>query len=967
MKLQILKQRDFVFVLVTVLMVTFGTQSISYAQEGNPTITASVEAPLTETTLSGSVVTLTLSGATFESSTFRVRDGVTVSGIDGVTIGTFDIDRISDTQVTVELTFNGNIDTDTPLVFTVGAGGIADYDGDALTAQLPVTAVAESLVATTETPLTEATLSGSVVTLTLSGRSFISSSYNIERALTIVGIEGVTVSSSWDVDRVNDMQVTVELTFAGNIDADATLTLTVGSDAIVGYNEAFTVQLPVTAVEELLVATAKENPNLNVVKLTLSGRQFAQRWSIKDTLTISSSDGGAVEILQAVLLSDTEMTVNLGFNGSFNNDVVTTFTLGADAISRYTGPALTTEVLVTPIAVSLTTSTETVLLEESIREGEVVLIESPLTEEFLFAIRLMLSGRQFADQWTIENVLTFSSPDGRIVGVSEGDTEVEINGEVINIDEISDLENLNDIGFVLIDDVERVSASEVLIYMTFFGDLSTDAILTLTVGTDAILGYNEDFTLEVPVTAIEETLTATTEFPLTEENIDGSTVRLSSERQFWLSLDLDDVEEGLLTISGIEGVTIEDISFPLPGWLASIRGPTIILGFDGDFDTDATLTISVKAGVVLGYPKGLTVELPVSATQQSDATVSVFPSPITLPGIGEKLTLNLDITNGKNVAGYQATVSFDHSSLRYVRSANGGYLSANGFLIEPIHYDIIRIEDTYAADPNSLTIAGTTLAGASNGAGTLATLTFEVLDYKPSTVTLSEVYLADAVGKQWEVTTKNGEVIEPPRNIFGDLNIDGVVNIQDLIIIKDRFGQTGRNIADVNGDLLVDIVDLVLVAAAFEGGAAAPAFFPDSLDTLTAAEVKQWISHAQHLVRTDPKVQRGILFLEQLLIVLNPKETALLVNFPNPFNPETWIPYQIAKPADVTITIYAVDGQMIRQLTLGHQPAGMYQSRSRAAYWDGKNALGEKVTSGVYFYTLTTGSFIATRKMLIRK
>ena len=93
----------------------------------------------------------------------------------------------------------------------------------------------------------------------------------------------------------------------------------------------------------------------------------------------------------------------------------------------------------------------------------------------------------------------------------------------------------------------------------------------------------------------------------------------------------------------------------------------------------------------------------------------------------------------------------------------------------------------------------------------------------------------------------------------------------------------------------------------------------------------------------------------------------LLPNYPNPFNPETWIPYQLAKPADVNIAIYAVDGQLVRTLKLGHQPIGIYESRSRAAYWDGKNELGEPVASGVYFYTLTAGDFSATRKMLIMK
>ena len=98
-----------------------------------------------------------------------------------------------------------------------------------------------------------------------------------------------------------------------------------------------------------------------------------------------------------------------------------------------------------------------------------------------------------------------------------------------------------------------------------------------------------------------------------------------------------------------------------------------------------------------------------------------------------------------------------------------------------------------------------------------------------------------------------------------------------------------------------------------------------------------------------------------------PENTQLHPNFPNPFNPETWIPYQLSEPAEVTLHIYAVDGRLIRTLTLGHQLAGMYHSKNRAAYWDGRNEVDESVASGLYFYTLTADDFTATRKMLILK
>ena len=201
-----------------------------------------------------------------------------------------------------------------------------------------------------------------------------------------------------------------------------------------------------------------------------------------------------------------------------------------------------------------------------------------------------------------------------------------------------------------------------------------------------------------------------------------------------------------------------------------------------------------------------------------------------------------------------------------------------------------------------------------------------------------------------------------------DANGDGTVNIQDLVLVVANLHKQGENAADVNGDGVVNIQDLVLVAGALgQGGAAAPSSHTDALAGISTADVRGWLSETQQMNWTDPRTRKGVLFLEQLLAALLPQETTLLANYPNPFNPETWIPYQLAKPADVNISIYATDGALVRTLALGHQAIGVYQSRGRAAYWDGRNALGEPVASGVYFYTLTAGEFIATRRMLILK
>ena len=172
-----------------------------------------------------------------------------------------------------------------------------------------------------------------------------------------------------------------------------------------------------------------------------------------------------------------------------------------------------------------------------------------------------------------------------------------------------------------------------------------------------------------------------------------------------------------------------------------------------------------------------------------------------------------------------------------------------------------------------------------------------------------------------------------------------------------------------SNDNRVDIKDLTEVAKAVNPNFTAPAISQE-LPSLpfTAQEVQQWIQDA----RGQGISADGIATLEQLLTVVlqqanPPQETALLTNYPNPFNPETWIPYQLAKPAEVTVSIHSTDGKLIWTLELGQLPAGVYQDKDRAAYWDGRNAQGEAVASGVYFYTLKAGDFSATKKRLVRK
>ena len=126
------------------------------------------------------------------------------------------------------------------------------------------------------------------------------------------------------------------------------------------------------------------------------------------------------------------------------------------------------------------------------------------------------------------------------------------------------------------------------------------------------------------------------------------------------------------------------------------------------------------------------------------------------------------------------------------------------------------------------------------------------------------------------------------------------------------------------------------------------------------------VKPVRHVVTVDD-VKNSFVMLENLIAYEIPAETALLRNYPNPFNPETWIPYHLSEDADVSLTIYDVNGALVRTIDVGHQIAAKYDTRSKAVYWDGRNQFGEQVASGIYFYSLSAGDFSATRKMVILK
>ena len=881
-------------------------------------MTATVVSPLSEVTLSGSVVTLKLSGRNFTGWESDIEDAITFSGIEGVSVSRWGVDRVSNSEVKVTLFSAVDFDIDSVLTITVGADAISGYN-KSFSFDFPVTAVEESMTATISAPLSENTLNSSVVTLKLTGRNFSDSLSTIAEAMTFAGVEGV-FTNRWNINRISNSEVDIYLLYTGNIDTDTTLTVTVGADAISGYNKSFSFDFPVTAVEESMTATisaplSENTLNSSVVTLKLTGRNFSDSLStIAEAMTFAGVEGVFTNRWNINRISNSEVDIYLLYTGNIDIDTTLTVTVGADAIVGYNAD-FSFDFPVTAVEESLAISTEFPLSEASLNGGNIV---------------LELKGRDYT-WWRqeIENVVLLSGIEG------------------LRIRELDIFESIN---------VDDTDGALLVIPLAFEGNIDTDETLTLTVTAGAIAGYPEAFTAQIPVSAVQESLYASSEFILTEATLYGSVITLTLNGRsftYWES-DLADA----LTLTGIEGVTINEIDIDRQtGTTAEIE-----LSFDGtDFDTDSTLNFTVSADGISGYPKDLTTQIAVTAIKDSGATISLSPTTIVSPPLNKNFSVSLFITGAIDVAGFQALVWYDDYSLDYVRSTKGNLLPANAYFVDD------EIFDNWLFRLSYVPIAATMLDGdVLNGNGTLATLTFLVDDVVESSIFLTDTYIVDRDGVRWEVEIENANVVEPHHDVFGDINRDGIVNIQDLVIVAQRFGSTGHNRADVNGDGLVDIVDLVLVATAI-GGNAAPTLTPSGLDILSASDVKDWLSQAQQLDLTDPKLILGVNVLEQLLNVLTPKVTLLLPNYPNPFNPETWIPYHLAKDAEVTLSIYTLNGRLVRTLAIGHQPAGRYQNRSRAAYWDGKNEFGEKVASGVFFYTLTASDFSATRKMLMLK
>ena len=224
----------------------------------------------------------------------------------------------------------------------------------------------------------------------------------------------------------------------------------------------------------------------------------------------------------------------------------------------------------------------------------------------------------------------------------------------------------------------------------------------------------------------------------------------------------------------------------------------------------------------------------------------------------------------------------------------------------------------------------------------------------------------------WVVNT---DPVEPSET--ADINEDGFIDADDAILIITHLRKNPDQFdpdLDVNKDKIVNVSDVLVIIDIMynylcelkeEGLAVNNA--PSQLTLFHQRTVQDLLNIIHEIDNHSLEYKSRISMLEQLLILRIPKRTILLANYPNPFNPETWIPYQLAHDSHVNIKIYNSAGMLIRQFDIGYQRAGDYTSQNLAVHWDGRSDTGERVASGVYFYTFFSEDYTATRRMVVLK
>ena len=480
-------------------------------------------------------------------------------------------------------------------------------------------------------------------------------------------------------------------------------------------------------------------------------------------------------------------------------------------------------------------------------------------------------------------------------------------------------------------------------------DLAGGKMYWTDVGTDKIQRANLDGS------NIEDLVTTGLDTPI------GIDLDIAGGKMYWADRGTDKIQRANLDGSNIEDLVTDADGLDEPEDVAvDITGGKV---YWVDHGTDKAQRANLDGSniedlvIIEGESRLSGIALDVPITEVENWAKLSFPviSPVY---VGVPFTLDFMVENVTDLSGWQADIAFNPAVLSAVSVTEGDFLSQDG---GSTFFQEGSINNT-TGEITEL-IAARTTGGGVSGTGVLLSIIFEAQATGEDFLRFRNVKLGQSNREVMPYT-----IVIKPIIVQSSLDVNGddQIDLLDLTLVAQNFGQTNSQ-ADINNDGTVDIIDLIAVAQNLGESTTGDAPGIGLVHTVSLETIQAWIDMAHAADDGSLAFQLGIANLQRLLAAIHPDTTALLANYPNPFNPETWIPYQLAHAADVTLTIYDIKGVLVRRLDLGHQMAGYYADRTKAAYWDGRNNLGESVGSGIYFYQLQTKDFSAMRKMVILK
>ena len=428
----------------------------------------------------------------------------------------------------------------------------------------------------------------------------------------------------------------------------------------------------------------------------------------------------------------------------------------------------------------------------------------------------------------------------------------------------------------------------------------------------------------------------------------GQQVTIQQDGSKTITLLANDIDKDTLSY--------QIVTPPSHGSLSTVVGSTVTYKAKQGFHGTDSFVFKANDGTIDSNQ----VKVAVQIEEKLLTFSSVEFSKAEAVNVGQTFSIQVIADKVSNLAGWSFNLEYDPKILSVESVEEGDALKLQGETTFFQEGKINKEEGT--ATGLSSVYLGT---GGVEASGNLLTLNLKAIKDGEGYLRLKEVELGDPKGKAIPVNVID-TVITVSSVSPCDINADKTVNIFDLILVAQAFGKQNLSNprSDVNKDGVVNIFDLILVAQCF-GQGAAPTIV--SQPVAMFAMVENWIYSAEAAADGSVEFGRGIAVLKGILSSIKPVETVLMANYPNPFNPETWIPYHLNQDAKVVIRIYDVRGRIVRRLDVGFQSFGYYASRDKAAYWDGRTETGEKVSSGVYFYRLQAGDYAETRKMVILK